>query len=83
MMHGTARTVGIIFIVVSLLSLCAGLVISPAFVESRLSADHSLKTGTVERIQDGRRTAATLGIITAIAALPLRTCRTCCHRCLT
>jgi len=71
MRHSTARMLGIVFIVVSLLSFCAGIIIDPAFVERHLSGDHALKTGTIERIQDARKTAVTLGVLAAIAALPL------------
>jgi hypothetical protein len=71
MVYSTARIVGIVFIIISLLSFLAGIIITPDLVESRLSDDHDLKPGTVKRIQDARRTTFILGILAAIAAIPL------------
>ncbi len=70
MWRSTVRMWGGIFIIVSMLSFLAS-IISPDFVSSHLSEDHSLKPGTLLVIQNARRPALIFGILTAVAALPL------------
>jgi len=60
------QIVAIIFFIIGVLFLCAGAFMTPELVASRFSQDGILEAGTIERVQNARLLAFSLGVVVAL-----------------